>query len=294
MELIYFKSLLSLYEIGSYSQTAEALGYSQSSISTHIQRLEKIYGGRIICRKGNCLVLTSKGKIIYQYAKKMLELMEMMDHELRIHEINEINIGTIESIALYYLQDIIEAYKIKYPQIVFHLSIEDENILLTKLAQQKLDFVLIFNKTMKIDGIKCVNLKEENLCFVYNPKSNNELDILEKPEEQSFLLTGEECPYRKALLTDFAEHGQKYHISMSLSNVDTIKSLIRNGWGIGFLPQFTIKSNEKLGIIKHKMSNPFYIQLLYYPELEDSVPFRDFIEIAQASINDIQSLQVEK
>lgn len=285
MELTYFKSLLCLYELGSYSQTAEVLGYSQSSISTHIQRLEQIYGGKIIYRNGNSLVLTSKGKIICQYAKKILELMEKMDNELRIHEVNEISIGTIESIALYYLQDIIEAYKIKYPKVVFHLSIEDENSLLTKLAQQKLDFVLLFNRRMKIDGIKVSMLKEESLCFVYNPKTNSEPNILDMLEEQSLILTGEECPYRKALLADLAEHGQKYHISMALSNVDTIKSLVLNGWGIGFLPQFTVRGNNELGIMEYKMPDPFYIQLMYYSELENQTEFRDFIEIANASIN---------
>ncbi|QHQ60131.1 LysR family transcriptional regulator [Anaerocolumna sedimenticola] len=287
MELIYFKSLLCLCELGNYSQTADVLGYSQSSISTHIQKLEQIYGGKIICRKGNCLVLTSKGKIIYQYAKKILDLMEKMDNELRIHEVNEINIGTIESIALYYLQDIIEAYKIKYPQITFHLSIEDENILLTKLIQQKLDFILVFNKELAIDGIKVYKVKEENLCFVYHSIANTDSNVLNKLEEQPLLLTGEECPYRKALLADFAEHGQKYHISMSLSNVDTIKRLILNDWGVGFLPQFTIKGDKNLGIIKYKMTSPFYIQLMCYSELEDYMEFQDFVEITMASINDI-------
>jgi DNA-binding transcriptional LysR family regulator len=285
MELIYFKTLLCLYELGNYSQTAEVLGYSQSSISTHIQRLEQIYGGEIIYRKGNRLALTSKGKIVYQYAKMILELMDKLDNELRIQKVHEINIGTIESIALYYLQDIIEQYKIKYPQIIFHLTIEDEKTLFEKLIQQKLDFVFILNKQIMMDGIKVLSVKEESLGFVYSPKANTKTSILDEFEEQSLILTGEECPYRKALLADFAESGQKYHISMSLSNVDTIKSLILNGWGIGFLPQFTIKPGEKLKSIKYKMSKPFYIQLMYNQELEDHVEFLDFIEIACSSIN---------
>jgi|GEM_PF-1864627 Transcriptional regulator len=285
MEMIYFKTLLCLYELGNYSQTAEMLGYSQSSISTHIQRLEQIYGGKIICRKGNSLILTPKGKVIYQYAKNILDLMDKMESELRIDEVHEINIGTIESIALYYLQEIIEAYKIKYPQIIFHLLIEEENILIKKLQQQKLDFVLLFNKEMKIDGIKVSNLKEEALCFVYNPQSNTESNILDKMEEQSLILTGEGCPYRKALLDDFAERGQKYHISMALSNVDTIKNLILNDWGVGFLPQYTIRKNDGLGVIGYNMKTPFYIQLMYYSELENYTEFREFIQIANDSID---------
>ncbi len=285
MELTYFKSLLYLYELGNYSQTAEVLGYSQSSISTHIQRLEQIYGDKIIYRKGNGLILTPKGKIIYQYAKEILDSMARLDNELRTHKVNEINIGTIESIALYYLQDIIEVYKIQYPHIIFHLSIEDEASLLEKLAKQKLDFVLVFNKEIKFDGIKVLKIKEESLCFVYNPKTNSESNIREKLEEQSLILTGKECPYRKALISEFKESGQKYNISMVLSNVDTIKNLVINNWGIGFLPQFTIQEKDKLGILKYKMASPFFIQLMYYPELEESIEFKNFIEIAHSSIN---------
>lgn len=285
MELVYLKSLLCLYEVGNYSQTAEVLGYSQSSISTHIQRLEQIYGGKIICRKGNRLILTSKGKIIYQYAKKIVELTEKMENELRIDEVYEINIGTIESIALYYLQDIIEAFKIKYPQIVFRLTIEEERSLVVKLFRQELDFILVLNKEIKIEGFKVCSLKEESLSFVYNSKTNTEANIANNLENQSLILTGEECPYRKALLADLAVNKQKYNISMTLSNVDTIKSFVRNGWGIGFLPQFTIKPSDKLEIIKYTMSSPFYIQLIYYPELEGKTEFLNFIEIVNASIN---------
>jgi DNA-binding transcriptional LysR family regulator len=244
-----------------------------------------MYGGKIIDRKGNHLVLTARGKIIYKYAKQILALMENLDNQLRVHDVKEINIGTIESIALYYLQDIIETYKIKYPQVIFHLTIEDEASLIEKLTRQKLDFALVFNQEIKMDGIKVLKLKEESLCFVYNLKSNVDSDILGRLEAQSLILTEEECPYRQALLADLAKHGQKYQISMSLSNVETIKRLILNGWGVGFLPRFTVKTNEKLGITDYKMSSPFYIQLVYYPELEESVEFRDFIEIMNASIN---------
>jgi DNA-binding transcriptional LysR family regulator len=284
MELVYFKSFLCLYETGNYSKTAEVLGYSQSSISTHIQRLEQLYGGKIICRKGSHLVLTPKGKIIYRYAKKAMELMEMMDNELRTEEVCEINIGTIESIALYYLQGIIEAYKIKYPHIVFHLSIEDESTLIEKLVRQELDFVLEFDKAIKNEDLKVLDIKEESLCFIYNSKINSETDILDNLEKQSLILTGEDCPYRKVLLSDFSNRGQKYNISMALSNVDTIKSLVINGWGVGFLPQFTIRPDDKLGVARYSLSSPFYIQLMYYPELDDKAEFKDFIEIVNTSI----------
>ena len=284
MELTYFKTLLRLYELGNYSQTAEALGYSQSSISTHIQRLEQIYGGKIICRKGSRLVLTAKGKIICLYAKQVLDVMEKMDRALRIEEVSEISIGTIESIALYYLEEIIEAYKIKYPGIAFRLSIEEESVLMQKLFSQELDFALVFDQEMKSDTFHALCLKQESLCFVYGTKTGAREDILNSLKEQELILTGEECPYRKALLNDLASRGLKYRVSMTLSNVDTIKSLVSNGWGIGFLPSFTIRPGDALGTVPYEMADPFYIQLLYCPELAKKAEYQDFIRIAQACI----------
>ena len=67
--------------------------------------------------------------------------------------------------------------------------------------------------------------------------------------------------------------------------IETIKNLILNNWGIGFLPQFTIKASENLCVIKYKTQNPFYIQLLYYPELQDNTKYRDFVEIVHESLN---------
>lgn len=284
MELTYLKTLLRLYELGNYSQTAQALGYSQSSISTHIQRLEQIYGGKIICRKGSRLILTAKGKIICRYAKQVLDVMEKMDRALRIEEVSEISIGTIESIALYYLEGIIEIYKSKYPGITFHLSIEEENVLMQKLSNQELDFALVFDQEIKSGDFKALSLKRESLCFVYGAKTGVGEDILSSLEEQEMILTGEECPYRKALLKELAMRGLKCRVSMTLSNVDTIKNLVSNGWGIGFLPRFTIRPGDALGIVPYEMANPFYIQLLYGAEMEERPEYRDFIRIAQACV----------
>jgi DNA-binding transcriptional LysR family regulator len=285
MELIYLKTLLRLYELGNYSQTAEALGYSQSSISTHIQRLEQIYGGKIICKSGSRLALTAKGKIICRYAKQVLDVMEKMDRALRIEEVCEINIGTIESIALYYLDEIIEAYKNKYPGIAFHLSIEEESVLIQKLRRQELDFALVLDREIKSGSFKALCLKQEGLCFVYGEKTGACEDILNGLEEREMILTGEECPYRKALLEGLASRGLKCRVSMTLSNVDTIKRLVSNGWGIGFLPRFTIRPGDALGAVPYEMANPFYIQLLYGTEMEEKPEYRDFIRIAQSSIH---------
>lgn len=285
MELIYLKTLLRLYELGNYSQTAEALGYSQSSISTHIQRLEQIYGGKIILRKGSHLALTAKGKIICRYAKQVLDVMDKMDRTLRIEEVCEINIGTIESIALYYLDEIIEAYKNKYPGVAFHLSIEEESVLIQKLQRQELDFALVLDQEIKSGSFKALCLKQVKLCFVYGAKSGAGVDILNTLEEQKMILTGEECPYRKVLLNELAGRGLKCRVSMTLSNVDTIKRLVSNGWGIGFLPHFTIRTDDALGAVTYETANPFYIQLLYGTEMDEKPEYRDFIRIAQSCIH---------
>ncbi|WP_347350799.1 LysR family transcriptional regulator [Intrasporangium sp.] len=56
--------LRSFAEVGSHlsvTQAAMSLGYTQSAVSQHVQRMERVLGGRLIERSGRGVVLTELG-----------------------------------------------------------------------------------------------------------------------------------------------------------------------------------------------------------------------------------------
>ena len=68
------RSLISVADTGSVTETARRLGRSQPAISLQIQRLEDLTGKALFHHEGRRMQLTSDGDMVLAYAKSILRL----------------------------------------------------------------------------------------------------------------------------------------------------------------------------------------------------------------------------
>lgn len=71
MELTYLKTFCEVVACGSYTKAAERLGYSQSSVTAQIARLEEMYGAVLLERSGRGMNATFAGKSLLPYARQI-------------------------------------------------------------------------------------------------------------------------------------------------------------------------------------------------------------------------------
>ena len=74
MELRNLITFIHVAELGSFTKTAEELGYSQSTISFQIKQLEDELGFLLFERINHTITLTDKGKELISYAHRIREL----------------------------------------------------------------------------------------------------------------------------------------------------------------------------------------------------------------------------
>ena len=67
---------------GSFTAAAKDLGITQPAVSNHISELESAVGDTLFNRSRKETVLTSKGRILFEYAEKILNLYRCADREL--------------------------------------------------------------------------------------------------------------------------------------------------------------------------------------------------------------------
>lgn len=72
------ETFLKIVETGSFTATANMLGYAQSTVTTQIKLLEEEFGCLLFERLGKSLVLTSEGEKLISYAEQMLQLQRQM------------------------------------------------------------------------------------------------------------------------------------------------------------------------------------------------------------------------
>jgi len=76
LELRHLKTFKVVADTGGFTRAAEALGYAQSTITSHIQALERELDRPLFDRLGKTVVLTSAGERLYEYAAQILRLSQ--------------------------------------------------------------------------------------------------------------------------------------------------------------------------------------------------------------------------
>ena len=74
MHLALFKTFLTVAKMGSISRASEELYLTQPAVTKQIKALEHIYEKTLFERNRKRLILTDEGKILYDYAERLISL----------------------------------------------------------------------------------------------------------------------------------------------------------------------------------------------------------------------------
>ncbi len=83
MDLKNLISFIQVAELSSFTRAARTLGYSQSTVSSHIRQLETELGSQLFERINHTVVLTQRGREILYYAQQITLLTKEMEDSIR-------------------------------------------------------------------------------------------------------------------------------------------------------------------------------------------------------------------
>lgn len=238
------ETFLKIIETGSFTATANMLGYAQSTVTTQIKLLEEEFGCLLFERLGKSLVLTNEGEKLISYAEQMLQLQRQMLLEVSVAEIPSgiIKIGVSESLCYKYFPERLMEYKKKYPGMDIQIQFIDHDNFPGLLKSGALDLAYTLNPLIENPELKMIYKKKEALCFFARPdhpiakmKKLKENDL----ESVPLLLTSHTCSFRRMLLDDFSRHGVTPKIELETSSKEILKAFAANGFGIAFMPAMT-------------------------------------------------------
>jgi molybdate transport repressor ModE-like protein len=256
MELRQLVTLKTIIEKGSFTGAAAEMGYTQSTVTSHIQALEQFVGSPIFDRMGRKVVLTDVGQRVMEHASVMLQEYEKIQN---LHLANgkitgEIKIGAPESMTVYHLDKILKTFREQYPDVKISLLNINCYEVQNQLISSEIDVGFMLIRSLKKD-INRTKLKEEELVLVGSPEKISTFDQINNEYWNECLITNEKgCSYRM----DFENYLREKQIEpvhiMELWSIEAIKRCIMSGLGIGFLPIVTIEKeiqDKRLSVIPY-------------------------------------------
>lgn len=143
LNLHHLESFVALQQAGSFTAAAERLGLGQSTISQHIQRLEKALGRQLVKRDTHTVGLTTDGEALLGYARGILELngkVSSLFKESRLR--GRLRLGVSEDVAASRLTLILEDFSRLHPWVDLELTVALSGLLLQMQDVGDLDLVL--------------------------------------------------------------------------------------------------------------------------------------------------------
>ena len=220
------------------TKASEELHISQPAISQSIKKLEEQLGGTLFLRSNKGMELTEEGKMLYEYIKGALELINNAENDFTSFKDlskGEIKIGCSTTLTKLILMDALKDFHKDYPNISIKITNGLTNDLINDLKIGKLDFVIFNESNIKETNLNLDKIKELKQGFIYNPDFyKDNINNFEELNKYPLILQKEESNSRKLLNYIAQNNNVKLIPSMEVVSQELITEFVNIGLGIGF------------------------------------------------------------
>ena len=255
MEIRQLRTFMSIVSLGSFSEAARQLGYTQSSVTSHIQLLEKELGVSLFERMGHALMLTAEGERLYGYAERITRLDDEAHASLskQVEPIGTLTLGMSESIAAYHLGGILTEYALLYPQVKLRLRLGTGNYFESLLRKNLLDLAVFIDEKGPDKDLTVHNLWSEPIVLVV--ASSHPMAQCGQVEEkmlagQTLIVTEQNSRYSTILEEELEKSGIEPLRMLEIGQIQAAKSFALRGLGLALLPRAAVDEEVKQGLLK--------------------------------------------
>ena len=287
MELRNLITFIHVAELGSFTKTAEQLGYSQSTISFQIKQLEDELGCLLFERINHTITLTERGRELVSYAHRVRALTDDFRESLSKEQAVSGNIHLVvpDSVCEEMIYNHYTDFYSKYPQISLKFTNADTAVMFEMLNHNEADLIITLDS--HVYQRDYIIAKEQTLPmhFVTNSASKyagrKNLSIKDIAGEP-FVLTEYGQGYRRVLDKELAKRSLEIMPVLEIGRTDMITSVLSKTNMISFLPDFVTRDEVKRGELCYldicDMDIAICKQLIYHKNKWLSSALRIFIE----------------
>ncbi|MDO9527815.1 MAG: selenium metabolism-associated LysR family transcriptional regulator [Syntrophales bacterium] len=253
------ESLVHIVEEGSFSRAAKKVFLTQPSLTKHIKNLEESIDARIVNRRNRGIFLTPEGKILYDYAKKILRLRDEAKEKISRMKENEsgsifIRASTIP--ATYILPRLLNDFKELFPDIRAYVQTSDSEETLEMILDDQAEMGFIgkqtFDKRLNVES-----LWRDNLILAVPADHlwvKKKYVTLDEVSKAPFVIR-ERGSATREILEDYLRKNtdrsllSMFNIVCEMGSSEAVKEAIIAGLGVSILSVHAIKRELQQGVL---------------------------------------------
>ena len=138
-------TLLKVYELGNYTRAAEKLSLTQPAVSQHIKQIERELNTVIFDRTGGKIRPTPEGRLVIQYAERVVSLYENLQRSLedRQRSIDRLRVGITHTSESNLVTEVLARYSAQSDNVKITIQTDTINNLYEMLKTYKIDIAIV-------------------------------------------------------------------------------------------------------------------------------------------------------
>jgi DNA-binding transcriptional LysR family regulator len=282
----------------SFTKAAEQLFMTQPAVTFQIKQLEEQFSVRLFERSHGKIALTPAGRLVMEYAGRILGLSEEM--ETRVSELNgtmsgPLLLGASTTIAEFILPRILGEFKVEHPQVRAHLTVGNSETIESRVADHALDLGLIESPS-HLPALATEVCCDDELVLICQPVHRFAKAAAVKAQD----LAGEPFISRE-MGSGTREFMDQYlrgcgiapedlNVVMELGSPEAIKGVVETGLGVSIVSHATVVKELKLGLLAAVPLAPRLIRTFSIVQSKEKFRSRlltTFIEFAGARMRQL-------
>ena len=239
----------------SFTKAAEQLFMTQPAVTFQVKQLEEHFDTRLFDRSHGRIALTPAGRLVMDYAERVLKLTEEMD--TRVAELTgavagSLLLGASTTIAEYILPKILGEFKAEHPEVQAHMTVANSETIVTRVADHALDVGLIESRSFlpTLHNEVCCDDELVVICApdhaLAKRKTVRAQDLAALPWVRREPGSGTR-EFTDNYLRDCGVVPDDLRVTMELGSPEAMKAVVETGIAIAVLSRATITKELALG-----------------------------------------------
>ena len=237
VKLELYKVFKEVAEAGNIPAAAQALYISQSAVSQSIKQLEAELQTRLFARNSRGVSLTADGKMLYEYVRSAMGLLETGEEKLsqtRELQMGQLVIGASDTVTSQFLLPYLDAFHRQHPAIHIQIISGRSHKVLGLLQSGKVDvaFASTPNDTGSLDVFPCFATHSVFVAGADYPCDFDHTYSLKEIAAFPLILLERKASSRLYLEKYFLQNGLRLHPEIELGARSLLVDLATIGFGV--------------------------------------------------------------
>lgn len=240
LNLDQLRTLVTIFDLGTFSAAAQALHLAQPTISLHVSELEARLGTTLIVRGARRVQPTVIGGILIERARRLLREADDTLDTVRRHvegRIGRVRLGTSTGVVVNLLPRVLKKLEHSFPGIDVEVNILGSTETMARLRQGTLDIGLVATPMPKSREIMVSRWRSDPMmAFLPSdwdaPRTIKPAWLANKP----LIFNDATTQMYRLTMEWFAAAGENPRARIELNYTEAMKSLVSAGYGAAVLP----------------------------------------------------------